>query len=726
MTKILNMLLRMELLSDALPGSGEGLASIIDTDVCFDELGLPFVPGKRVKGILRESALELNSAGRTIDGLALFGRPDQVEGSQFRLGNGYLEGYQEARQALLAARGDPARSALLNAQSVIGCFTTIRSRTALENGVARDKSLRTMRVLNRGLIFVFEMDVPAEAEKNLETICKVTRSFGESRTRGLGEIRLSVGPRPEPVKAGDSRRLVNESGDLDCCKVSFKLRNRGQLLLAQRAGRGQKSEPHVPGSALLGAFGAWYKQKRDLADPCCNDQEFRELFLDGGVVFSDARPVAGQQTALPCPLSIVREKDGERLFDLLREDDHDTIVEGKIQTKGQPATQVLLVAPTLTPVSVRAEIEYHHRRPVDRGVGRPLEKSTSGGDAGEFFQFEVLAADQEFRGTLTGERRLLGKLMAATGLRLGKSRTAQYGACDLEWGDVTRLDSPGPAGGNTTSVSAGNSFTLTILSDAIVTNQWGFPSAEPADLLREIEAAFKLRPGTLSIETSCVGSAIVGGFVGVWGLPRPQQPVLRAGSALRVKTSQDITDLAAIERRPYGLRTNEGFGAMAVNWHGDVGLSRSRTPPVALGPVKSNALFLEIEFLVASEWVDELFGREARSNARRNPSVTPSFVGRMRQIVAESGGFADLSTAIADFGRKPAGKQYRKIQGALWKCESGSFDNRLRQLVNQDGGLIRLDPSIKTKLGREPQLFESFKRYASAYLSELRLQKRGA
>ena len=41
------MKIEMELLSDAIPGSGEGLAGIIDSDITYNEFGIPYIPAKR-------------------------------------------------------------------------------------------------------------------------------------------------------------------------------------------------------------------------------------------------------------------------------------------------------------------------------------------------------------------------------------------------------------------------------------------------------------------------------------------------------------------------------------------------------------------------------------------------------------------------------------------------------------------------------------------------------
>lgn len=45
----------VSLLSASLIGSAEGYGAIIDSDVIFDEVGIPYIPAKRFKGILRES-----------------------------------------------------------------------------------------------------------------------------------------------------------------------------------------------------------------------------------------------------------------------------------------------------------------------------------------------------------------------------------------------------------------------------------------------------------------------------------------------------------------------------------------------------------------------------------------------------------------------------------------------------------------------------------------------
>lgn len=49
-------LLTITLCSDLCAGSGYAYAGVIDSDICYDDFGLPYIPAKRLKGCMRESA----------------------------------------------------------------------------------------------------------------------------------------------------------------------------------------------------------------------------------------------------------------------------------------------------------------------------------------------------------------------------------------------------------------------------------------------------------------------------------------------------------------------------------------------------------------------------------------------------------------------------------------------------------------------------------------------
>ena len=51
--------MELRLLSDLCVSNGENYSAWIDNDICYDDYGLPIILAKRLKGCIREVALEL-------------------------------------------------------------------------------------------------------------------------------------------------------------------------------------------------------------------------------------------------------------------------------------------------------------------------------------------------------------------------------------------------------------------------------------------------------------------------------------------------------------------------------------------------------------------------------------------------------------------------------------------------------------------------------------------
>lgn len=233
--------LSLEFLSDALIGSGEGYGAVIDSDIVFDDLGLPFVPAKRVKGCLRSSATEVcqmfersgwkdlipeaAEAGHGHLGLRdivdrLFGYPGQAEPAPLFISDLRLEGYDGIRRTIEPLRRDYPE--LFMPQAVLGTFTSIRRQTAIDpgTGTARTHSLRTARVLNKGKRFLGDiaLDIsPGDewlemAESLLYLGCLNFRAIGKSRNRGLGEVRCGLSGLEENTVIMLRTALASEGG----------------------------------------------------------------------------------------------------------------------------------------------------------------------------------------------------------------------------------------------------------------------------------------------------------------------------------------------------------------------------------------------------------------------------------------------------------------------------------------------------------------------------------
>jgi len=184
-------IMQIQLLSETLIGSAEGYGAIIDKDSVFDEVGLPIIPGKRIKGILREQADLLEKIGRLSSVDLLFGKPGLVDKNieYLSVSSFTLSDYKANKAYLkyLIQEGQISRS------EVIEYFTTLRMMTRIdEYGIAADTSLRTFRVLNKGLVFTGELYFNPLQEADFKNIVSLARRIGSMRNRGLGHIQCKL------------------------------------------------------------------------------------------------------------------------------------------------------------------------------------------------------------------------------------------------------------------------------------------------------------------------------------------------------------------------------------------------------------------------------------------------------------------------------------------------------------------------------------------------------
>ncbi|NLJ40450.1 MAG: hypothetical protein GX352_02385 [Clostridiales bacterium] len=193
----------IETKSYCLPGSGEGWGSVIDTDISFDEIGLPLFPARRLKGCLRESALEilemLQSAGLkklndcVVD--RVFGSPGDDEGAKAVFNNLYIADYEGIAPWL--RWGFQEFNGLISPDTVLSAFTCIRQQTSIsQDGIAEDGSLRTFRVLKPGITFIGDLTLKEDNPDDLNLIalaCANLRSVGSMRNRGYGRVKCVLG-----------------------------------------------------------------------------------------------------------------------------------------------------------------------------------------------------------------------------------------------------------------------------------------------------------------------------------------------------------------------------------------------------------------------------------------------------------------------------------------------------------------------------------------------------
>ncbi len=202
-----NMFIKIELLTAAMPGRGDGVAGLVDFEVEHDgETGLPFIKSRTIKGMLVEECANIlhalkaqrapeesqwhDSAG------FLFGKPGSFLTGSAQVQFGAAQLHHELRDAVKYAQsldGNSTKSGFrMDKAAILEAAPGIRRRSSIntETGCPEDRSLRSARLVLRGLTFYsavfFESEPSARSLALLSASIRALRHLGSSRNRGLG------------------------------------------------------------------------------------------------------------------------------------------------------------------------------------------------------------------------------------------------------------------------------------------------------------------------------------------------------------------------------------------------------------------------------------------------------------------------------------------------------------------------------------------------------------
>lgn len=171
-------------------GSGHGRGGDVDAIVLRDTTGLPYIPGKTIKGLLREAVQIAEDNGRVADGTVqdLFGQTvEQKETESLEIpGKLFFDNALINKQDRMALLDNPDLQA--------GLFVSIAS-TAIdyEKGVSKDATLRRKEVVIP-LTLQTHIHGPNDAEwiEDLKTSLPLVRMLGVNRHRGLGRCTMTI------------------------------------------------------------------------------------------------------------------------------------------------------------------------------------------------------------------------------------------------------------------------------------------------------------------------------------------------------------------------------------------------------------------------------------------------------------------------------------------------------------------------------------------------------
>ena len=160
-------------------GSGTSAGADVDELVIKDKNGLPFIPGKTLKGLIREAVENyVHFAGTEFDVERFFGTEGKMAGCA-HFSNAYLS--------------DPDRGNIVGDKLQDYLYEKLTT-TAIDGdtGIAREHSLRSMEVVVPCTLYASITDVPEGMEETIKESLGLIKRLGLKRNRGLGRCDLNV------------------------------------------------------------------------------------------------------------------------------------------------------------------------------------------------------------------------------------------------------------------------------------------------------------------------------------------------------------------------------------------------------------------------------------------------------------------------------------------------------------------------------------------------------
>ncbi len=282
---------------------------------------------------------------------------------------------------------------------------------------------------------------------------------------------------------------------------------------------------YIPGTTILGMLAGRYLQQYKA------DSEFERLFIRGGLIFRNSYLQKDGLNYFPCPKNILQHKRDEYDLLILNEDTINNTE--NLQNYKEVNDYVYMFDDYIKLQKPELCVNFHHQRNYVTGI--PEENVV--------FNYEALKPDQIFAGEIIGEEKdlqLISEFLKEKEVRIGKSKTAQYGNAiiiDSHLEDLPALK------------DFSTPIYLYCVSDLILLNEFGFP----VTTVKEIEKILGVHILEAYTDIGRTESTIT-----AWKAKKPSYYTLKAGSVFLLEKLPD--NYQDIQIFGLGERTWEGFG----------------------------------------------------------------------------------------------------------------------------------------------------------------------
>ena len=187
----MKLLIEMTLLADAVFGNGLSIPGGEDIATQMDDQGFPYLKGNTLKGMFREELINLlgwtgkdeKETDETVCTLMGEGGSEQLdETRKVRFSDVVIN--PELRKTVEEETDDLAEH--------IAMFTYTRDFTSLEDGMAKEGSLRQCRTVKSGLHFYGTCYCAKEDAELVKEVLSLIKWVGTMRNRGFGKVSIVV------------------------------------------------------------------------------------------------------------------------------------------------------------------------------------------------------------------------------------------------------------------------------------------------------------------------------------------------------------------------------------------------------------------------------------------------------------------------------------------------------------------------------------------------------
>lgn len=630
MMRRLTLEVSMELLSDAVFGSGYNDAGGADIAVCKDALGWPYLRGSAWKGLLRESLENLLSWAANDPRQ----RRDAEKTLAAMMGELGWNGGEDDRRVTLTELRLRARPSAPE-----DCYQT-RTFTSLDrvSGTVAAGSLRSAECVCRGLTFVGEAECAAQDRDLLTQALRGIRWAGTMRSRGFGEVNCTVRERRP-----DSLQAETALSPGHCIRYRLKLKSAALITDLSRSLDNQyETHGYIPGSAVRGlVMGTLAAERPDWFD------EHRTEILSDAVRFLDAWPVQGELPPVPSVRGFYESKDKTKFLSVLAANPEEIQAEGLKRAKiGEFCALALEDAGGYVLRYWKAPTGGATRISQERDAS---ESPAEDADKDGMFQTQFLLPGGEFEGYILLNDPAFAETIGGAiprSAHIGADRFAGFGKCERALLEVTDAPRWAEAYGYRNGDAPGKTLYMLALSPLAMRDEYGRVRGFERDAGRGsplARLAEKLGVESLRVEACDTSLAEYGGYNRVWGCHLPAVRMYDRGSVfkLRCGSAPSLEALRNVQAEGLGIRREEGFGQILflreAYFDAEKGIRAAQPEEAGADEETAAAAVRRIQY----RWVMD--------NARRviQSAMSPSQIGTLQSLCEEAARRGGASEKIA-------------------------------------------------------------------------------